>query len=411
MNKLCQKRILLGVCGGIAAYKSADLVRRLRAEGAHVRVVMTAAATEFVTPRTFQALSGQPVLSAWSEDRTGMDHIELARWADRILIAPATADSIARLAHGRADDLLAAICLTAEAPVLLAPAMNQAMWRHAATRGNVNLLRQRGVQICGPADGEQACGDVGPGRMSEPRDLVHALSDAFASLRLAGLKVVITAGPTREHLDPVRFLTNRSSGKMGYAIAQAARQAGANVELVSGPVLLDAPAGVQRTMVESAQDMLEAVLGRMADCALFIANAAVADYRPAEPARQKVKKQATETSLRLQPNEDILARVAALDHRPVCVGFAAETEALERRAQKKRLHKGVDMIAANRVGKGQGFECDDNELLLVWEGGKCWLPRDSKARLAHQLMAKIADLYSQRFSDQMSPEYHAEHSA
>lgn len=411
MKTLRDKRILLGVCGGIAAYKSADLVRRLRALGAQVRVVMTAAATEFVTARTFQALSGQPVLSGWSDDRTGMDHIELARWADRILIAPATADSLARLAHGRADELLAAICLASAAPLLVAPAMNQAMWRHAATRENVALLQKRGVQICGPAEGEQACGDVGPGRMLEPQALLQVLADAFSNLRLAGVKVVITAGPTREPLDPVRFLSNRSSGKMGYAIAGAAREAGASVELVSGPVVLDAPAGVRRTIVESAQQMLDAVMARMPDCDLFIANAAVADFRPAEPARHKVKKQKTETSLRLQPVADILATVAARDHRPVCIGFAAETEELERHAQKKRLHKGVDMIAANRVGNGEGFESDHNELLLVWEGGKCRLPKASKARLAQQLIEKIADLYSQRWRGQKSSEHHAEHSA
>ncbi|MGB5725765.1 MAG: bifunctional phosphopantothenoylcysteine decarboxylase/phosphopantothenate--cysteine ligase CoaBC, partial [Thiogranum sp.] len=232
MNNLSQKRILLGVCGGVAAYKSAELVRRLRADGALVRVVMTAAASEFITARTFQALTGEPVFSGWSDDRTGMDHIELARWADRILIAPATADSLARLAHGRADDLLAAVCLASEAPLMVAPAMNQAMWRHAATRTNVELLRGRGVQVCGPAVGEQACGDVGPGRMLEAQVLLQALSDAFSSARLAGVKVVMTAGPTREPIDPIRFLSNRSSGKMGYAIARAAREAGASVELV-----------------------------------------------------------------------------------------------------------------------------------------------------------------------------------
>jgi len=411
MNNLSQKRILLGVCGGVAAYKSAELVRRLRADGALVRVVMTAAASEFITARTFQALTGEPVFSGWSDDRTGMDHIELARWADRILIAPATADSLARLAHGRADDLLAAVCLASEAPLMVAPAMNRAMWRHAATRDNVELLRRRGVQICGPADGEQACGEVGPGRMLEPQVLAQSLSDAFSSARLGGLKVVITAGPTREPLDPVRFLSNRSSGKMGYAIARAAREAGASVELVSGPVLLDAPPGVQRIMVESGREMLAAVLERMTDCDLFIATAAVADYRPARPAQQKIKKQAADTSLQLEPVTDILATVAALDHRPFCVGFAAETEQLEQYAQKKRLHKGVELIAANRVGNGRGFESDDNELLLVWEGGTCWLPKESKTRLAHQLIERVASLYAQRSNQPISSEYHAKHSA
>lgn len=411
MNNLYQKRILLGVCGGIAAYKTAELVRLLRADGALVRVVMTAAAAEFIGARTFQALTAETVFCGWSDDRTGMDHIELARWADRILIAPATADSLARLAHGRADDLLAAICLASEAPLMVAPAMNQAMWRHAATRANVALLRGRGVQVCGPADGEQACGEVGPGRMLEAQGLLQALADAFSNTRLAGTKVVLTAGPTRELLDPVRFLSNRSSGKMGYAIARAAREAGASVELVSGPVLLDAPDGVQRVMVESGEEMLAAVLERMSDCDLFIATAAVADYRPARPALQKIKKQAVHTSLPLEPVTDILATVAALDHRPFCVGFAAETEQLEQYAQKKRLRKGVDLIAANRVGNGQGFESDDNELLLVWEGGSCWLRKDAKTRLAHQLIEKITSLYPQRFNKQISSEHHAKHSA
>ena len=248
MNRLARKRILVGVCGGIAAYKCAELVRLLRASDAQVRVVMTAAATEFVTAQTFQVLSGEPVFSSWDDDSSGMAHIELARWADRILVAPATADSLARLAHGRADDLLAAVCLASEAPLMVAPAMNQAMWQHPATRDNVEMLRRRGVRLCGPAEGEQACGDVGPGRMLEPQELLQALSDAFAGVPLAGLKVVITAGPTREAIDPVRFIGNRSSGKMGYAIARAAHEAGACVELVSGPVSLAAPSGVERVM-------------------------------------------------------------------------------------------------------------------------------------------------------------------
>jgi len=411
MKNLCQKRILLGVSGGIAAYKSADLVRRLRAEGALVRVVMTATASEFVTARTFHALSGEPVLSDWSDDSSGMAHIELARWADRILVAPATADTLARLAQGRADDLLAAVCLASDAPLMVAPAMNQGMWRHAATRANVALLRERGVQICGPAEGEQACGDVGPGRMLEVQALLRALSDSFSTMRLAGVKVMVTAGPTREALDPVRFLSNRSSGKMGYAIARAAREAGAEVTLISGPVALDAPSGMPCIGVESAQEMLEAVMQRVSNCDLFIAAAAVADYRPAEPAPQKIKKRAAPSALQLEPVTDVLATVAALEQRPFCVGFAAETEQLEQHAQKKRLRKGVEMIAANPVGGGRGFDSDDNELLLVWEGGQCRLPRDSKARLARQLVDEIASLYSQRFNKEISSEHHAKHSA
>ncbi|MCO6413675.1 MAG: bifunctional phosphopantothenoylcysteine decarboxylase/phosphopantothenate--cysteine ligase CoaBC [Thiogranum sp.] len=412
MNLLSDKRILLGVSGGIAAYKSAELVRQLRAAGAVVRVVMTRAATEFVTARTFQALSGQPVWSDWSDDRTSMDHIELARWADRLLIAPATADTLARLAHGRADDLLGAICLASTAPLCVAPAMNQGMWRHAATRDNVRYLQERGVAILGPAEGAQACGDNGPGRMLEPEALVRALSDSFSSGALAGVSVVLTAGPTREAVDPVRYISNRSSGKMGYAIAAAARDAGARVELISGPTALDAPVGVHLTRVESAGDMLAAVLDRVeAGCQLFISAAAVADYRPARPAAQKLKKQAQQWSLPLEPVADILATVSALPRRPFCVGFAAETEDVEQHAQKKRLLKGVELIAANRVGRNLGFDTDDNELLLVWEGGSRLLARDSKTRLARLLIEQIATLYSSQPCLRISTENDAKHSA
>jgi phosphopantothenoylcysteine decarboxylase/phosphopantothenate--cysteine ligase len=350
MKFLSGKRILLGVSGGIAAYKSAELVRLLRKADALVRVVMTPAASEFVTARTFQALSGGQVWSQWSDDRSSMDHIQLARWADRILIAPATADTLARLAHGRADELLAAVCLASEAPLAVAPAMNQAMWRHAATRQNVEILRGRGVDIWGPDSGDQACGEVGPGRMLEPDTLVQALSDTFSSDRLAGVKVVLTAGPTREAVDPVRFLSNRSSGKMGYALAEAAREAGATVRLISGPVALQAPDGVGLTRVETAHEMLQAVLQQVTDCELFISAAAVADYRPRSPGEHKIKKQSDHWSLPLEPVADVLATVAAREEPPVCVGFAAETDRLEHYAQKKRIAKGVDMIAANRVG-------------------------------------------------------------
>jgi phosphopantothenoylcysteine decarboxylase/phosphopantothenate--cysteine ligase len=373
---------------------------------------MTPAATGFVAARTFQALSGERVWSDWSDDRSGMDHIELARWADRILIAPASADTLARLAHGRADDLLGAVCLASKAPLCVAPAMNQAMWTNAATRHNIALLRERNVQVWGPAVGAQACGESGPGRMLEPDALVHAVADSFSSVRLAGVRVVVTAGPTREAIDPVRFISNRSSGKMGYAVAQAAREAGAQVALVSGPVALDAPDGVTRTMVESAQEMLEVVLAEVAaGCDLFIAAAAVADYRPASPSARKIKKRADCASLELQPAPDILATVAGLENRPFCVGFAAETEQLERHAQKKRLGKGVEVIAANRVGKGLGFETDQNELLLVWEGGSQQLAMDAKTRLARRLIERIADLYRRKIEHQDFSEQHAENSA
>ncbi len=409
MNFLAKKQILLGVSGGIAAYKSADLVRRLRAAGARVRVVMTPAAREFVGERTFQALSGERVWCDWQDDRSAMEHIDLARWADRILIAPATADTLAKLTQGRADDLLSAVCLASEQPLAVAPAMNQAMWRHAATQDNIDALRRRDVAVWGPAEGEQACGETGPGRMLEPVELVSRLSESFSTGVLAGVRVVVTAGPTREPIDPVRYLSNRSSGKMGYAVADAAREAGAAVVLVSGPTALDAPAGVDCVRVETAAEMLAAVQAQLtAGCDLFIGAAAVADYRPAAPAAQKIKKQADTLSLPLQPVTDILAHVASCTPRPFCVGFAAETEHLLAYAQKKRMAKGVELIAANQVGKGLGFEVEDNALLLVWEGGSRLLEKTSKPRLARQLVKQIAELFSAGGNLQ---EDHAEHSA
>jgi phosphopantothenoylcysteine decarboxylase/phosphopantothenate--cysteine ligase len=410
MNFLSGKHILVGVCGGIAAYKSAELVRLLRGAGAQVRVAMTNNASEFVGARTFQALSGERVWQSWSDDRNGMEHIELARWADRILVAPVTADTLARLAQGRANDLLAAVCLASQAPLLVAPAMNQAMWQHPATRQNVDMLRARGVQICGPAEGEQACGEVGPGRMLEPVALMQAVSESFRQGSLAGLNVVVTAGPTREPLDPVRYLSNRSSGKMGYAVAAAAHEAGATVCLVSGPVSLDPPPGVQLVQVESAQDMLTAVMARTSDCDIFIAAAAVADYQPAERAKHKVKRQANDWALSLKPAPDVLASVAASQPRPFCVGFAAETEQLQQHAQRKRLQKSIEMIAANQVGEGQGFDVDENALLLVWEGGQLQLEKDTKYRLAVRLIEQVAGIY--KTSTQLNQtEHHAKHSA
>jgi phosphopantothenoylcysteine decarboxylase/phosphopantothenate--cysteine ligase len=371
---------------------------------------MTSTAGEFVGARTFQALTGEAVLAAWSDDRTGMDHIDLARWADRILIAPATADFLARLAHGRANDLLSALCLASTAPLLVAPAMNQAMWRNPATQDNVALLKQRQIHILGPAHGEQACGDVGPGRMLEPAVLVDSVSQTFANGLLAGLRLLVTAGPTREPLDPVRYLSNRSSGKMGYAVAAAARQAGASVALISGPVSLQPPEGVECIQVESAQAMHDTVMARVAECDIFIAAAAVADYCPADRAPRKIKKQAADWSLPLVPAPDILGGVAGTEPRPFCVGFAAETDDLEKNAQKKRLRKGVDLIAANQVGDGQGFDSDDNALLLIWEGGKTQLKRDSKTRLAMRLIEHIARLYNEP-DHKASTEPHAKHSA
>lgn len=396
MFELANKRILLGVSGGIAAYKSADLVRRLRDAGAEVRVVMTAGATQFITPLTLQALSGQPVRTAVfdAEAEAAMGHIELARWADAVLIAPASANTLARLAQGLADDLLSTLCLATRAPLLVAPAMNQVMWEHPSTQANLVTLRERGVQICGPGVGGQACGEFGPGRMLEPMELVEAVATCFSSGSLAGLQVLITAGPTREPIDPVRFISNRSSGKMGYAVAAAAVEAGARVTLVSGPVALPIPERVDCIQVNTAAEMHAAVMARAQGCDLFIAAAAVADYRPQTVAEHKLKKQAAALQLGLQRTPDILAEVAALHPAPFTVGFAAETERLAEHARGKRMAKSLDMVAANLVNlPGQGFEADDNALNLYWEGGDCALPRMSKTQLARALIAQIALRY------------------
>lgn len=393
MLALSNKRIVVGVAGGIAAYKSAELVRRLREAGAEVRVVMTAGATRFITPLTLQALSGQPVRTELFDvaAEAAMGHIELARWADAVLIAPASANTLARLAQGLADDLLSTVCLATRAPLLVAPAMNQAMWDNAATQANLATLRARGVRVCGPGVGSQACGENGPGRMLEPVQLVAELAALFATGALAGLRVLITAGPTREPIDPVRFIGNRSSGKMGYAVAAAAAAAGARVVLVSGPVALAVPERVEHVPVETAAEMHAAVLARAADCDIFIAAAAVADYRPAVAAEHKLKKHSAALRLELQRTDDILAAVAALRPAPFTVGFAAETERLAEHARRKRMDKSLDMVAANWVNlPGQGFEADDNALHLFWEGGECELPRASKTQLARALIAQIA---------------------
>lgn len=398
MNTLSGKHVLLGVTGGIAAYKSAELVRQLRAAGADVRVVMTAGARAFITPLTLQALSGHPVhtelLDAAAE--SAMGHITLARWADLLLVAPATADCIARLAQGRADDLLGAVALACEAPVAVAPAMNRAMWAHPATRDNVAVLLGRGVHILGPATGEQACGETGSGRLLEPEQLVEALAGLFATGALSGRRVLVTAGPTREALDPVRYISNHSSGRMGFAVARAAAEAGAEVILVSGPVRLETPPRVRRIDVVSAADMQRAVLDEVGNCDIFIAVAAVADYRPAQAAGQKLKKSAEQLDLALVRNPDILADVAALPAPPFTVGFAAETEAVTEHARAKLAAKGVDMIAANRVGDGQGFDSEDNALHVIWAGGERELPLTGKDRLARQLVALIAERYNDR---------------
>lgn len=386
-------RILLGVTGGIAAYKSPDLVRRLIERGADVQVVMTAAAQKFVTPMTFQAVSGRPVrVDLWDEaGEAAMGHIELARWAQLVLIAPASADFLARLAGGRADDLLATLCLATEAPIVLAPAMNRLMWANKATQANVAALESRGVRFLGPASGNQACGEVGIGRMWEPNLLATTLLEPPVNAGLlAGTNVLITAGPTRERLDPVRYLTNRSSGKMGFAIAAAAREAGAHVTLVTGPVHLPTPAGITRINVESARDMYAAVHRHVAEADVFIAAAAVADYQPVRIAKQKIKKQDGVVKLDLEPAPDIVKSVAEMTKRPLVVGFAAETNDVEQNARSKLKRKNLDMIAANEVGEGIAFDCEDNALTVLWQGGKLEIARAPKLEVARELIALIA---------------------
>ncbi|MGP9632331.1 bifunctional phosphopantothenoylcysteine decarboxylase/phosphopantothenate--cysteine ligase CoaBC [Halomonas sp. AOP43-A1-21] len=375
LSTLAGKRILLGISAGIAAYKSALIVRLLKQAGCEVRVVMTSGAQAFITPLTLQALSGEPVRTSLldPEAEAGMGHIELARWADIVLIAPATADLIARLVHGMADDLLTTLCLASEAPKLIAPAMNQAMWRHPATQRNVAQLGADGWQLIGPAAGDQACGDVGPGRMSEPEAIFETVTRHFSGAPQPSNSphVVITAGPTREALDPVRYLSNHSSGKMGYALAAAAVAQGARVTLISGPVALPTPAGVTRIDVESAEQMHQEAMRLAPEAALFIGCAAVADYRSASPAEHKLKKQADSDTLTLTliKNPDIIADVAALPagKRPMVVGFAAETQQLEQYAHDKLNRKGLDMIVANDVSQaGLGFGSNDNAALLLW---------------------------------------------
>ncbi|MGH8304753.1 MAG: bifunctional phosphopantothenoylcysteine decarboxylase/phosphopantothenate--cysteine ligase CoaBC, partial [Steroidobacteraceae bacterium] len=379
------KHILLGVSGGIAAYKSPDLVRRLRERGAEVQVVMTAGAREFVTATTFQAVSGRTVRSdLWdAAAEAAMGHIELARWADAVLIAPASADFLARLAAGQADDLLATLCLATEAPIAVAPAMNHVMWANPATRANVATLTARGVRVFGPAAGDQACGEIGEGRLLEPLELAeHVGALLNTGGELAGRRVLITAGPTRERIDPVRFISNRSSGKMGFAVAQAAREAGATVVLVAGPVTLPTPPGVQRIDVESAADMLAAVLREIEGTDIFISTAAVADYRPARAAQQKIKKTSDCLELSMERTIDVLATVASRVERPLVVGFAAETEAVEQNARTKLMKKNLDMIAANEVGHDKAFDCEDNQLIVLSRNARHELGRAGKLTLA-----------------------------
>jgi phosphopantothenoylcysteine decarboxylase/phosphopantothenate--cysteine ligase len=393
MAHLFNRNVLLGVSGGIAAYKSAELTRQLLELGANVRVIMTRGAQEFITPLTLQALSGNPVHTELldAEAELGMSHIELARWADLLLVAPATADLLARLAAGRADDLLTTVALATAAPLLLAPAMNQQMWRDEATAANVATLCARGCALVGPASGEQACGDIGPGRMEEPAVIAAAAAGLFESGLLEGKRVLITAGPTREALDPVRYISNHSSGKMGYALAQAAVDAGAVTTLVSGPVTLAEPDHVRVLRVESANQMLDQCLQLLSECDIFIGCAAVADYRPAVIEKRKIKKGPEEISLQLVRNPDIVAAVAASEQRPFTVGFAAETNDLLAHAREKMARKGLDMIVANDVSDTSiGFNSDNNAVTVLWADGAQELALAGKAALARQIIQLIA---------------------
>ena len=391
MEQTNAKRIVLGVTGGIAAYKAAELARLLVKQGVEVQVAMTEGAAHFITPTTMQALTGKPVLtSQWDESGNGMAHINLSRSADAILVAPATADFIAKLAHGMADDLLSTMCLARNCPLLIAPAMNRQMWEHPATQRNIAQLRADGVTILGPDKGVQACGEEGAGRMLEAEQLAQAIIGSFRAKLLSGVKVLLTAGPTYEAIDAVRGISNRSSGKMGYAIAQAAVELGAEVLLVSGPTALQAPHGVSLVKVESALQMFDAVKKLAADSDIFIGVAAVADYRVAEPKVQKIKKSAGNLTLELVPNPDILAYVAALPKPPFCVGFAAESENLRVYAAQKRVAKKLPLLAANLAQEAIG--ADDNELILFDDAGEHLLPRADKLTQARALLKHIIKL-------------------
>lgn len=399
MAHLNNRNILLGVSGGIAAYKSAELVRQLQAQGATVRVIMTRGAQAFITPLTLQALSGNPVHTELldSEAEQGMGHIELARWADLLLIAPATADLISRLANGAADDLLTTVALATAAPKLIAPAMNQQMWADPATVKNIATLKNVGMSLVGPAEGEQACGDVGPGRMEQPELITNRAAACFISGTLQGKRIVISAGPTREALDPVRYISNHSSGKMGFALARAAVDAGAKTVLVSGPVALDTPDHVARINVESATQMLEHCREQCENTDIFIACAAVADYRPAQIEGQKIKKGGEHISLALVRNPDIVATIAGSMNRPFTVGFAAETRDVEAYARGKMENKGLDMIVANDVSQSDiGFNSDDNEVSVIWPEGEQKLPLSGKAMIARQIIDLIAQQINAR---------------
>jgi len=393
--------IVLGITGGIAAYKTPELVRRLRERGADVQIVMTASAEEFVTPTSLQAVSGRPIrTNLWDKEaEAAMSHIELARWADLVLVAPATAEIMARLAGGGAPDLLTTLCLATEAPIAIAPAMNRVMWANPAVQANRDILAERGMTLLGPDDGSQACGETGAGRMLDPGDIAAAVCDAefvgtLANGPLAGKTVLVTAGPTREPIDPVRYITNRSSGKMGYAIAAAAHAQGAKVTLISGPVALEEPRGVDVLKVETAEEMHAATHEAVADVDIFIAAAAVSDYRPTDRAAQKIKKTRDTMSVDLVRSPDILASVAALDGAPFTVGFAAETENVREHALGKLKTKKLDMIIANKVGSDCGFDYDDNAAEVLWGGGEKAFSTMPKTELAHELVGLITERFT-----------------
>ena len=397
MHETPSRQIVVGLSGGIAAYKSPDLVRRLRESGHSVRVVMSRGAAHFITPLTLQAVSGHPVHTHLLDPsaEAAMGHIELARWADLVLIAPATAHFLAKLRQGMADDLLSTLCLATEAPIAVAPAMNRQMWHHQATRDNVAVLARRGALVLGPGEGAQACGETGPGRMLAPEAIAAEVAHWLAARgMLAGVGVLVTAGPTREPLDPVRFLSNHSSGRMGYALAEAAQSAGARVTLVSGPTAMAPPGRVERVEVMTAAEMRDAVMDRVGGASILIAAAAVADHRPAVYRERKIKKNGANETLLLAPNPDILAEVALLPERPFTVGFAAETDDLEANARTKLEAKSLDLIAANRVdGPGVGFEAEDNALDVYWRSGGLRLGYKSKRALAQELVSLIAQHY------------------
>lgn len=398
MQSIHKKKIVLGITGGIAAYKSAELLRLLMKAGAEVRVVMSPAAREFIQPLTFQALSGHRVYTDIfdAEAESAMDHIELARWADLMLIAPASADFIAKFNQGFADNILLTLCLASAGPIAIAPAMNQQMYASPSTEENLRSLTARGVHIWGPASGEQACGDIGLGRMLEAEQLTQLVQSHFQPGILHGRRVLITAGPTREAIDPVRYITNRSSGKMGYALATAAAESGAEVTLISGPVSIQVPPGVNIVKVESALDMYDAVMQRVDESDIFIACAAVADYRVSEQAPQKIKKANEVMQLSLTRNPDIVASVAALESPPFTLGFAAETENVEQYAAEKRSRKKLDLIAANRVGGNSGFENDSNEILVLGENYRQPLALAGKLQIARQLIQIVAGKFAGR---------------